>query len=63
MKEIEGIYVYTGSGMGIPGLPHEISKNEAQRLGVFALLTDAIQNGSYKPKTEVTKPEKASGGK
>lgn len=57
-------YIYTGGGLGVPGLPHEISESEARELGVYVLLAGAIENGSYEPKPEVTKPLKvASGGK
>ena len=42
-------YKYAGSGMGVAGLPHEISDEEAKALGseVDALLHAAIKNGNY----------------
>ncbi len=40
-------YIYIGNGAGIPGLPHEITEEEAKTLGVEDLLKEAIQNGSY----------------
>lgn len=53
------IYKYVGDGMGVPGLPHEISDEEAQALGVVELLNEAVKNGSY---VEV-KPAAKSAGK
>ena len=43
------VYKFIGNGMGVPGLPHEISDEEAKRLGVGELLAEAIQNGWYEP--------------
>ena len=43
MKE----YKYVGNGMGVPGLPHEVSDDEAAGLGVLHILREAIENGSY----------------
>lgn len=40
-------YKYVGNGMGVPGLPHEVSDDEAAELGVLHILNDAIKNGSY----------------
>ena len=42
-------YKYAGNGMGVAGLPHEISDEEAMALGVEvdALLKAAIENGNY----------------
>ena len=40
-------YKYVGDGMGVPGLPHEISDDEAAALGVSEILDAAIKNGSY----------------
>ncbi len=42
-------YQYVGDGAGIIGLPHEISDEEAEQLGVGELLRAAIENGSYAP--------------
>lgn len=41
------IYRFVGDGLGVPGLPHEISRSEAQDLGVEELLDQAIQAGVY----------------
>lgn len=62
---MDKIYIYVGNGLGVPGLPHEISESEAKRLGLKEILMAAVKNGNYKPKTEITKakPVKtASGG-
>lgn len=40
-------YKYIGDGAGIPGLPHEISDEEAARDGLTELLKAAIENGKY----------------
>jgi len=41
-------YRYAGSGQGVPGLPHELDDDEAERLGVKPLLAEALQAGLYK---------------
>jgi len=40
-------YKFVGEGMGVPGLPHEISDEEAIEMGVVELLQAAIENGNY----------------
>lgn len=40
-------YIYVGGGMGVPGLPHEITEEEAKANGTMDLLSEAIRNGSY----------------
>lgn len=40
-------YQYAGNGMGVPGLPHLVSDDEAAELGVLHILNEAIKNGSY----------------
>lgn len=42
------IYEYVGDGMGVPGLPHVITDEQAKELGVEKILTAAIANGSYR---------------
>lgn len=44
-------YKFIGNGMGVPGLPHEISDEEAEQLGVAELLRNAVSNGNYVPAT------------
>lgn len=46
-------YRYVGDGLGVPGLPHEISDEEAEALGVAPVLNEAVLNGSY---VEITIP-------
>lgn len=41
------VYRYAGSDAGVPGLPHEITAEQAKELGVEELLKAAIGNGSY----------------
>ena len=40
-------YKFVGEGMGVPGLPHEITDEEAAELEVTELLVAAIENGNY----------------
>jgi hypothetical protein len=42
-------YKFVGDGSGVPGLPLEISEDEALQLGedVALLLAQAIENGNY----------------
>lgn len=56
------IYKYVGDGAGVPGLPHEISDEEADTLGVTDLLKAALENGSYEKagSSAQDKPEKKS---
>ena len=41
-------FVYVGDGLGIPGLPHNISDAEAEAQGLAELLTAAIAQGAYR---------------
>ena len=59
------VYKFIGKGMGVPGLPHEISDEEAKRLGVGELLKAAIENGSYvscPPAAEAASPQMSTFG-
>ncbi len=40
-------YQYIGSGAGVAGLPHTVSDEEAEALGVTALLAEAVAAGLY----------------
>jgi hypothetical protein len=40
-------YKFVGDGVGVPGLPHQISDVQAVSLGVVDILESAIRNGSY----------------
>jgi 16S rRNA G527 N7-methylase RsmG len=48
-QEKPEVYEYVGTGVGIPGLPHKITKQEAEQRGILSILLDAIENGSYIP--------------
>lgn len=41
-------YRYIGDGSGVPGLPHEITDEEATAQGLTELLQAAVQNGNYR---------------
>jgi len=49
--EISGnaVYRFCGNGQGIPGLPHEVSAEQAKELGLLEVLQAAIKNGNYSP--------------
>lgn len=46
-------YKYVGDGLGVPGLPHVLTDEEAKALGVGDLLKQAVTLGYY---VEVTPP-------
>jgi hypothetical protein len=54
-------YKYVGEGAGVPGLPHQISDEEAEALGVTELLKAAVENGSYVAQEAVSDPQDAFG--
>ena len=41
-------YKFVGEGAGVPGLPHEITEEEAEALGLSELLEAAVENGNYR---------------
>ena len=41
------IYVYIGGGLGIPGLPHRVTRAEAVKMKSEPQLDAAIQAGVY----------------
>jgi len=45
------------AGDGVPGLPHEITDEQAKALGLEKVLKDAVQNGTYTEKP-AAKPAK-----
>ena len=57
-------YRFIGDGAGVPGLPHELTEEDAHKLGVETLLMEALKNGAYEEVTPHTslgaKPPKAS---
>lgn len=54
-------YKFVGNGMGVPGLPHEITDDEAKELGVVEILKDAIANGNYVDIAGLDTPRKSGG--
>lgn len=57
-------YRFVGEGAGVPGLPHEVTAEEAAANGVADILAAAVKNGSYRlieaPKPK-PKPAKSAG--
>ena len=53
--ETDRVYCFCGNGLGIPGLPHEVSAEQAQELGLLEVLQAAVQNGNYEL-VETAKP-------
>jgi len=51
------IYRYCGDGLGIPGLPHQITRDIARESGVLAELDAAIAAGVYIAVAEKPAPE------
>lgn len=43
----EKVYVFVGKGAGIPGLPHQVTKKEAENRKVGKLLDIVIERGTY----------------
>ena len=40
-------YRFVGQGVGVPGLPWEVTREEAKQLGALTILDAAIANGNY----------------
>lgn len=51
-KQKNVVYVFVGLEAGVAGLPHEISIEEATRLGVLDILQGAVDNGLYAVKEQ-----------
>ena len=49
-------YIFCGQGLGIPGLPHEITYDEAKTAGVLDILEAAILRKVYRLKARATHP-------
>jgi len=45
--ELARTYRFCGNGMGVPGLPHEVTAAQAEELGLLDTLKAAIANGNY----------------
>ena len=56
-------YHFVGNGAGVAGLPHRITRQEAQDRGVEKILDAALKNGNYKALVNVLKDEKPKGHK
>ena len=62
------MYQYVGDGAGVPGLPHQVSDEEAAALGLTEMLNDAVKDGVYvetgaKPKSKsIPRPSVAGKG-
>lgn len=54
--EVEANFVYRfcGNDQGIPGLPYEVTREQADALGLLDQLTAALQRGVYKPTAAVS---------
>lgn len=53
----EKVYEFVGEGAGIPGLPHQVTKEEAKNRKVGELLEIAIKKGVYAEKKSEIKTE------
>jgi len=47
----EATYRFCGEGQGIPGLPHELTAAQAEKMGMLKVLQGALENGNYKAVT------------
>ena len=52
-------YIYVSDGLGVPGLPHELTDRDAKALGVADILKAALEAGTYQEKKR--KPAKKAG--
>lgn len=52
-------YKFVGEGMGVPGLPHEITDEQAKADGVDKLLDQAVMLGLYEEVKEPVKGQKS----
>lgn len=50
MEEI--VYLFKGPGAGVPGLPHQVTMQEAERRGLKKLLEACIKKGLYEEKVK-----------
>lgn len=46
---IDATFQFCGDGMGIAGLPHTVTANQAKELGLLEVLEAALKNGNYEP--------------
>jgi hypothetical protein len=43
----DAVYRFCGEGLGIPGLPHEVTKAQAEKSGLLEVLQRAVELGVY----------------
>ena len=53
----EKVFVFIGEGAGIPGLPHEVTRKEAEIRKAEDILDAALKRGVYVEKKSVKKQE------
>ena len=59
-EESARMYIFCGDGAGVPGLPHEISEEDARERGLLEQLLEAIRAGVYRMEhSQNDKPEEA----
>ena len=52
VKDKPVVYVFVGDGLGVPGLPHEVTQEQAEADGVGTQLAACIAAGMYVEKVE-----------
>ena len=50
-------FKFVGGGLGVPGLPHEVTDEQAKQDGLEVLLAEAVKNGLY-VEVKAAAPEK-----
>jgi hypothetical protein len=48
------VFIYRGDGLGIPGLPHEVTRKQAKTRGLIKQLEAALKSGVYTAKERGT---------
>lgn len=54
-------YRYVGSGQGVPGLPGEVTGEQAKELGLADVLKECVKAGLYKESKAKPKEVKTDG--
>jgi len=54
------LYIYCGDGLGVPGLPHRLTRKDAENRGLLASFEAAVARGDYQQSDAEHKPEKAA---
>jgi hypothetical protein len=55
------LFKYCGDGLGIAGMPHELTREQAEQLGILEKLDEAIAAGVYKTERSIEKEEADNG--